>query len=220
MSGAGLDHEKYLFLLRPYFDKLNVDVEKTTDVSKRKMLEEIIRELVLNATNANYEIFNYQSQSTVFIIDDAQYIDQDSWQYLHLLGSAPTSLLVMAMREPTLNDEELYKRMVILRDAPTTKHIPLLGSSWLSKEKSVRAPLPFDRSGQSISHDIGLSSDVRSAYSERSRDLDHSEIGQVRSRSFSSLVHRSTFMQRSPTKCCSTSVRSLVESNYSHRADQ
>jgi hypothetical protein len=50
------------------------------------MLEEIIRELVLNATNSTYEIFNYQPQSTIFIIDDAQYIDKESWQYLYLLG--------------------------------------------------------------------------------------------------------------------------------------
>jgi hypothetical protein len=81
-----LDHEKYLFLLRPYFDKLNVDVEKLTGILKRKMLEEIIRELVLNATNPTYEIFNYQPQPTVFIIDDAQYIDKESWQYIDLFG--------------------------------------------------------------------------------------------------------------------------------------
>ncbi len=81
-----LDHEKYLYLLRPYFDKLNVDVDKLTGNLKRKMLEEIIRELVLNATNSTYEIFNYQPQSTIFIIDDAQYIDKESWQYLYLLG--------------------------------------------------------------------------------------------------------------------------------------
>ena len=96
-------------------------------VSKGKLLEEIVRELVLNATNPAYEIFNYQPQPTIFIIDDAQYIDKESWQYLHLLGSAPTSLVVMAMRDPTLNDDELHGRMVTLRDASTTKHIHLTG---------------------------------------------------------------------------------------------
>ncbi len=81
-----LDHEKYLYLLRPYFDKLNVDVDKLTGILKRKILEEILQELILNATNPNYEIFNYQPQPTIFIIDDAQYIDKESWQYLYLLG--------------------------------------------------------------------------------------------------------------------------------------
>ena len=81
-----LDHEKYLYLLRPYFDKLNVDVDRVTAVVKRKMLDEIIRELLLNATNRTYEIYNYQPQPTIFIIDDAQYIDKESWQYIDLLG--------------------------------------------------------------------------------------------------------------------------------------
>ncbi len=142
-----LDHEKYLYLLRPYFDKLNIDVDKLTGILKRKILEEILQELILNATNPNYEIFNYQPQPTIFIIDDAQYIDKESWQYLYLLGfiflfffgflnkkneifrigSAPTSLLIIAMRDPTLNDDELHTRMVTLRDSLTTKHIELLG---------------------------------------------------------------------------------------------
>ena len=82
-----LDHEKYLYLLRPYFDKLNVDIDKLTGNLKRKMLEEIIHELVINATNPTYEIFNYQPQPTIFLIDDAQYIDKESWQYLSLLGN-------------------------------------------------------------------------------------------------------------------------------------
>lgn len=86
LENVRLDHEKYLYLLRPYFDKLNVDVDKISNVLKRKILDELIRELVFNATNSNNEIFNYQSQATIFIIDDAQYIDKDSWQYLHLLG--------------------------------------------------------------------------------------------------------------------------------------
>ncbi|CAF3531455.1 unnamed protein product [Rotaria sp. Silwood1] len=121
------NHEKYLYLLRPFFDKLSVDSDKLTGILKRKMLEEIIRELIINATDPTYEIFNYQPQPTVFIIDDAQYIDKESWQYLNLLGSAPTSLLVMAMRDPTLNDDELHTRMVTFRDSPTTKHIQLIG---------------------------------------------------------------------------------------------
>lgn len=82
-----LGHEKYLYLLRPYFDKLNVDIDKFNGNSKRKMLEELIHELVTNATNPTYEIFNYQPQPTIFIVDDAQYIDKESWQYLHLLGN-------------------------------------------------------------------------------------------------------------------------------------
>lgn len=81
-----LDHEKYLYLLRPYFEKLSVEVDKLIHVSKRTMLEDIIRELIDNATNPTYEIFNYQPQPTVFIIDDAQYIDKESWQYLNLFG--------------------------------------------------------------------------------------------------------------------------------------
>ncbi len=81
-----LDHEKYLYLLRPYFDKLNVDIDKFSGISKRKILEEILQELIFNATNPNYEIFNYQPQPTIFLIDDAQYIDKESWQYLYLLG--------------------------------------------------------------------------------------------------------------------------------------
>ncbi|CAF1073906.1 unnamed protein product [Rotaria sordida] len=121
------NHEKYLYLLRPFFDKLSVDIDKLTGILKRKMLEEIIRELIINATDPTYEIFNYQPQPTIFIIDDAQYIDKESWQYLNLLGSAPTSLLVMAMRDPTLNDDELHTRMITLRDLPTTKHIQLMG---------------------------------------------------------------------------------------------
>ncbi|CAF4057763.1 unnamed protein product [Rotaria sp. Silwood2] len=121
------NHEKYLYLLRPFFDKLSVESDKLTGILKRKMLEEIIRELIINATDSTYEIFNYQPQPTVFIIDDAQYIDKESWQYLNLLGSAPTSLLVMAMRDPTLNDDEFHTRMVTLRDLPTTKHIQLMG---------------------------------------------------------------------------------------------
>ncbi|CAF3710337.1 unnamed protein product [Rotaria socialis] len=121
------NHEKYLYLLRPFFDKLSVDTDKLTGVLKRTVLEEIIRELICNATNPAYEITNYQPQPTIFIIDDAQYIDKESWQYLNLLGSAPTSLLVMAMRDPTLNDDELHTRMDTLRDLPTTKHIPLMG---------------------------------------------------------------------------------------------
>ena len=75
-----------MHLLRPYFDKLNADVEKLAGTLKKKLLEEIIRTLILNATNPKYEIFNYQSQPTVFIVDDAQYIDAESWQYLSLLG--------------------------------------------------------------------------------------------------------------------------------------
>ncbi|CAF0795129.1 unnamed protein product, partial [Adineta ricciae] len=120
-------HEKYLYLLRPYFDKLNVDIDKLNGNSKRKILEEIIHELITNATNPTYEIFNYQPQPTIFIVDDAQYIDKESWQYLHLLGSASTSLLILAMRDPTLNDDELHTRMTTLRDLPTTKHIHLMG---------------------------------------------------------------------------------------------
>ncbi|CAF2033696.1 unnamed protein product [Rotaria magnacalcarata] len=121
------NHEKYLYLLRPFFDKLSVDIDKLTGVLKRTVLEEIIRELICNATNPTYEIMNYQPQPTIFIIDDVQYIDKESWQYLNLLGSAPTSLLVMAMRDPTLNDDELHTRMDTLRDLPTTKHILLMG---------------------------------------------------------------------------------------------
>ena len=81
-----LDHEKYLYLLRPFFDKLSVDIDKLAGVLKRTVLEEIIRELIFNATNPTYEITNYQPQPTIFIIDDAQYIDKESWQYLSLLG--------------------------------------------------------------------------------------------------------------------------------------
>ena len=33
----------------------------------------------------------------------------------------------MAMRDPTLNDDELHIRMDTLRDLPTTKHILLMG---------------------------------------------------------------------------------------------
>lgn len=87
MKFGDLDHEKSISLLRPYFDKLNVDFDKSSGVSKRKLLEEILRELLVNATNPNYEIFNYQPQPTIFLIDDAQYIDKESWQYLHLLGT-------------------------------------------------------------------------------------------------------------------------------------
>ena len=140
-----LDHEKYLYLLRPYFDKLNVDIDKLNNNLKRKIFEEILHELIMNATNPTYEIFNYQPQPTIFIIDDAQYIDRESWQYLHLLGflkkifhkiikknffrigSAPTSLVIMAMRDPTLNDDELHTSMITLRDSITTKHIQLIG---------------------------------------------------------------------------------------------
>jgi hypothetical protein len=43
------------------------------------------------------------------------------------IGSAPTSLLIMAIRDPTLNDDELHTRMVTLRDSSTTKHIELMG---------------------------------------------------------------------------------------------
>ncbi|CAF0761369.1 unnamed protein product [Adineta steineri] len=121
------NHEKYLYLLRPYFDKLNVDIDKLNNKLKRKILEEILHELIMNATNPTYEIFNYQSQPTIFIIDDAQYIDRESWQYLHLLGSAPTSLVIMAMRDPTLHDDELHTSMITLRDSITTKHIQLIG---------------------------------------------------------------------------------------------
>ncbi|CAF0715615.1 unnamed protein product [Adineta steineri] len=121
------NHEKYLYLLRPYFDKLNVDIDKLNNKLKRKILEEILHELIMNATNPTYEIFNYQSQPTIFIIDDAQYIDRESWQYLHLLGSAPTSLVIVAMRDPTLNDDELHTSMITLRDSITTKHIQLIG---------------------------------------------------------------------------------------------
>ena len=133
-GSASVDHDNYLYLLRPFFDKLSIDADKPLGTSKGKLLEEIVRELVLNATNPSYEIFNYQPQPTIFIIDDAQYIDKESWQYLHLLGSAPTSLVVMAMRDPTLNDDELHGRMVTLRDASTTKHIHLTGlcGIWMS----------------------------------------------------------------------------------------
>lgn len=95
--GGDLDHEKSISLLRPYFDKLNVDVDKSTGVSKRKLLEEILRELLLNATSPNYEIFNYQPQPTIFLIDDAQYIDKESWQYLHLLGRIFSSVFIRSM---------------------------------------------------------------------------------------------------------------------------
>lgn len=61
-------------------------MEKLTGILKRQILEEILCELILNTTNPDYEIFNYQPQPTIFIIDDAQYIDKESWQYLHLLG--------------------------------------------------------------------------------------------------------------------------------------
>ncbi|UJR29000.1 hypothetical protein I4U23_010218 [Adineta vaga] len=121
------NHEKYLYLLRPYFDKLNIDIDKLNGNSKRKILEEMIYELILNATNPTYEIFNYQPQPTIFIVDDAQYIDKESWQYLHLLGSASTSLLILAMRDPTLDDDELHTRMINLRESSTTKHIQLMG---------------------------------------------------------------------------------------------
>ncbi len=133
-----------MYLLRPYFDKLNVDIDKLSGISKRKILEEILYELILNTTNPNYEIFNYQPQPTIFLIDDAQYIDKESWQYLSLLGffvfvflsikiksinlgSAPTSLLIMAMRDPTLTDDELQIRMNTFRDLSTTKHMELMG---------------------------------------------------------------------------------------------
>jgi hypothetical protein len=33
----------------------------------------------------------------------------------------------MAMRDPTLNDDEIHTRMVTLRDSSTTKHIELMG---------------------------------------------------------------------------------------------
>ncbi len=33
----------------------------------------------------------------------------------------------MAMRDPTLNDDELQTRMITLRDSSTTKHIQLMG---------------------------------------------------------------------------------------------
>jgi len=73
-------------LLRPYFDKLNIDADKINLTNKRQILEDMLQELVLNATNPHFEIFNYQPQPTIFLIDDAQYIDKDSWQYLSLLG--------------------------------------------------------------------------------------------------------------------------------------
>ena len=72
--------------MKPFFDKLNVDTDQAIGMLKRKILEEIIHELIVNATNPTYEIFNYQPQPTIFIIDDAQYIDKESWQYLNLLG--------------------------------------------------------------------------------------------------------------------------------------
>ncbi len=42
-------------------------------------------------------------------------------------GSAPTSLLIMAMRDPTLTDDELQIRMNTFRDLSTTKHMELMG---------------------------------------------------------------------------------------------
>jgi hypothetical protein len=33
----------------------------------------------------------------------------------------------MAMRDPTLTDDELQTRMITLRDSSTTKHIELMG---------------------------------------------------------------------------------------------
>lgn len=120
-------------------------MDKVSNESKKILLEEIIRELIINSTNPHFEIFNYQPQPVIFIVDDAQYIDKESWEYLPLLGltemffffsfdlrssplgSAPTSLLIVAMRDPTLNDDELQTRLTNLREATTTKYIPLLG---------------------------------------------------------------------------------------------
>ena len=48
--------------------------------------------------------------------------------FLSLVGSAPTSLLIMAMRDPPLNEDELHTRMNTLRDSPTTKHVQLMGT--------------------------------------------------------------------------------------------
>lgn len=61
-------------------------MDKVSNESKKILLDEIIRELIRNSTNPNFEIFNYQPQPVIFIVDDAQYIDKESWEYLSLLG--------------------------------------------------------------------------------------------------------------------------------------
>lgn len=48
-------------------------------------------------------------------------------EYDVILGSASTSLLIMAMRDPASNDDEFHTRMSLLRDSSTTKHIQLMG---------------------------------------------------------------------------------------------
>jgi len=48
-------------------------------------------------------------------------------KFFFRIGSAPTSLVVIAMRDPTLNDDELQTRMTTLRDSSTTKYIQLMG---------------------------------------------------------------------------------------------
>ncbi len=54
-------------------------------------------------------------------------------------GSAPTSLVVIAMRDPTLNDDELQTRMATLQGSSTTKHIQLMGlvESLIKKKKKI-----------------------------------------------------------------------------------
>ena len=66
-------------------------MDKVSNESKKILLDEIIRELIRNSTNPNFEIFNYQPQPVVFIVDDAQYIDKESWEYLSLLGLTESS---------------------------------------------------------------------------------------------------------------------------------
>ena len=102
------DHHKHLYLLRPYFDKLNVDMDKVSNESKKILLEEIIRELIVNSTNPHFEIFNYQPQPVIFIVDDAQYIDKESWEYLSLLGL--TALFFVSPRSSNVLVQVLHRR--------------------------------------------------------------------------------------------------------------
>ena len=226
-GSSSLDHDNYLYLLRPFFDKLSIDADKPLGASKGKLLEEIVRELVLNATNPAYEIFNYQPQPTIFIIDDAQYIDKESWQYLHLLGSAPTSLVVMAMRDPTLNDDELHGRMMTLRDATTTKHIHLTGLTYIWM--LLGAPLNgFFLPSLGLENRYLTTLACQAMFVQRiPKDLE--QLITRKSDKFvvtmlkSSRLNRtrvSHVSQRSPTACRSTAIGSLGQSNHSHRDDQ
>ncbi|CAF0970053.1 unnamed protein product, partial [Didymodactylos carnosus] len=100
---------QYLYLIRQYFDKLNVDNFK-------------------NTTNIDFKVMNYGPQQTVFLIDDAQYLDIESWQYITLLGASPTSLVIMAMREMSHDENsELNTYIANVRESETTKYIHFMG---------------------------------------------------------------------------------------------